>query len=302
MEDSRRFYEILKYLPPSVRDDAAAYTIRNRETADSIEEIRLRKNAPMSLTVSGKNEVIRRPDGKLRICTAEEITSAMRLLCEDSLHSFEETLKDGYITVNGGYRVGVCGAAGGAETVTGIYSVNSLCIRIPRLYSGVSAGLRALLAGNVKNSALIFSPPGVGKTTLLRDFAASVSSGSDPLRVAVIDTRGEIYDAEAFSGSLCDALVGYPRAKGIEIATRTMSPEFIVCDEIGSDEETKAILSAENSGVPLLASAHGDSAYAILKRPNIRMLCEKGVFDYLIRITRSGDGFLLDPAETAALL
>ncbi len=302
MENRHPLFEIMKYLPASVRDVITGYILTNRADADRVEEIRLRRNAPLSLTVSRKNVL---PGGAApHICTSEEMFAAVRLLCEDSLHSFEETLKDGYLTVSGGYRVGVCGVvSGNGERISGAFAVNSLCIRIPHLYRGISGGLRALLVREKLYSALVYSPPGVGKTTLLRDFAVSVSAGESPFRVAVIDTRGELYDADEYRYSLCDALIGYPRAKGIEIATRTMSPELIVCDEIGSDEETRAILSAQNAGVPLLASAHGESADSIMRRPNVRLLCEKRVFDYLIGVGREADGgFSLFPEETAALL
>ena len=304
MENAKTLFDILKYLPDVIRGEVMRYTAENRGLAGKIEEIRIRKNAPLSLTVDGKNVILPCGAKKPHICTQDELFAAARLLCEDSRHSFDETITEGYMTVSNGYRVGVCGmASGNGGRITGIYSINSLCIRIPHQYRGSADGLIKTLLTDRIHSALIYSPPGVGKTTLLRDFSASVSSGVSPFRIAVIDTRGEIYDPAGFCNSLCDAFVGYPRGKGIEIATRTMSPELIVCDEIGSDEETSAMLSAQNSGVPLLASAHGADAGAILCRPNIKMLCEKGVFDYLIRIDRDGNGgFTLYTEETAALL
>ena len=304
MGNANPLYEILKYLPASLREVVTGYILKNADAAEKIEEIRLRRDAVMSLTVDGGNVIPEDVAGGFHVCTPDEIFSSVRLLCEDSLHSFEETLKEGYITVGGGYRVGVCGAVNGSgDKISGVYSINSMCIRIPHLFLGVSFELKSILTGERIKSALVFSPPGEGKTTLLRDFALSASRGTSPLRVAVIDTRGELYDAHEFRSSICDALIGYPRAKGIEIATRTMSPEIIVCDEIGGEEEAKAILSAQNSGVPLLASAHGEEIDTILRRPNIRMLCEKGVFDYLIKIKRNDSGgFFLYPVETVNVL
>ena len=304
MENAKTLYEILKYLPAAIRGAIMRFTVEDPDGAVKIEEIRIRKNGPLSLTVGGRNAVPFDDEGKAHICTPDELFASVRLLCEDSLHSFDETIKEGYMTVNNGYRVGVCGmASGSGGRITGIYSINSLCIRIPHRYRGTAAELSAILLRDRIYSALIYSPPGVGKTTILRDFAISASSGKAPLRIAVIDTRGEIYDQNEFCDSLCDAFVGYPRGKGIEIATITMSPELIICDEIGADEEAAAMLSAQNSGVPLLASAHGADAASIICRPNIRLLCEKKVFDYLIRIERNENGgFSLYPSETAAVL
>jgi stage III sporulation protein AA len=121
---------------------------------------------------------------------------------------------------------------------------------------------------------------------LIRDLASLLSGGEAPRRVALIDTRGELYMQKLFGHHLVDVLHGYPRAKGIEIATRTLSPEAIFCDEIGSAEEAKAILGAQNSGVPLIATAHADSREALFRRPSIRLLYESGVFRYYIGLRR----------------
>ena len=180
--------------------------------------------------------------------------------------------------------------------IRSIYAVTSLCIRIPRAVVGVGDEvIKAISNGDRIGSALIYSPPGVGKTTLIRAVAASLSVGVGSKRVAVVDTRNEICIDEMFKNSTADFLSGYPRAAGIEIATRTLSPELVICDEIGCESEARAILSAQNTGVPLIATAHASSADELLRRPNIKILCDAGVFDRLIGISRApGErGFLL---------
>ena len=136
---------------------------------------------------------------------------------------------------------------------------------------------------------LVLSPPGIGKTTFLRDFAASMA-GKHRRRVVLIDTRGELYMKELFAGTLCDVLTGYPKAKGIEIATRTLSPELIVCDELGDADEARALLSAQNTGVPIAASAHAADVAALLRRPNLRLLHDSAVFELYVTLSRERVG------------
>ena len=118
---------------------------------------------------------------------------------------------------------------------------------------------------------------------MLRDLAARLGKSH---RVAIIDTRGEIYVPEMFEGTLCDALVGYSRAEGIEIATRVLSPEVLMCDEIGDADEARQLLYAVNSGVPIIASAHAASVGELMARTNIRMLHDGHVFYGYIGIAR----------------
>ena len=133
---------------------------------------------------------------------------------------------------------------------------------------------------------LVFSPPGQGKTTLLREVSATLSTGADALRVVVIDSRGELgifLDDERMS---VDVLTGDPRALGIEIAARTMNAQLVVCDEIGGVREAEAIIAAQNCGVPLLATAHANSLEGLLRRTPMRMLHEAGVFGAYVGIQR----------------
>lgn len=278
-------FRILKYLPRKVAVAVSDHAMAMRERAVWISEIRLRADLPLSLTCGDRN--VCKFHGEVIVCNENEVAETLQRLCEDSVHSYSETIKEGFLSLENGVRVGVCGMVSmEGSTIKSVYRVLSLAIRIPHHITGAAKPILPLLCGEVMESALIYAPPNVGKTTLIRDLARSVSCGNDARRVALIDTRGEIFVREWFDRSLIDVLRGYPRAKGIEIATRTLSPEIIFCDEIGSGEEAAAILSAQNSGVPLIATAHASSLSMLLRRPNIKMLGDHHVFRYYIGISR----------------
>lgn len=121
---------------------------------------------------------------------------------------------------------------------------------------------------------------------MLRDIAIKAASGENPLRVAVVDERGEFRDEDEMQKTLIDMLDGYPKGEGIEQATRTLSPELIICDEIGGMRDAQAILEAMNSGVPLAASAHAGSFDELMRRPPIKLLYDNSVFARYIGISR----------------
>ncbi len=278
--------KILKYLPAKVSDAIKSFLLSLQERTAYISEIRLRANAPISVSYGKRN--IMCFAGKYIVCSEKEVAEALQKLCEDSVHTYGESIKEGYVVLENGYRVGVCGRAGvEGNTIRSVYGITSLSIRIPHPICGVANGILPLLREkDAIYSALIYSVPNVGKTTLIRDVAVSFSKGPYAKRIALIDTRGEIYMKKMFSECIADVLYGYPRAKGIEIATRTLSPEIIFCDEIGSFEEAQSILSAQNSGVPLIATAHADTLENLLKRPNVRLLYDSGIFRYYIGLSR----------------
>ncbi len=245
-------------------------------------EIRLRLEQPASLTTASLNIII---DAKL---TRGEMSDCLTKLCGGSVYSHDESMREGFIRVDGGIRVGVCGTFSGSGR--GPREITSLNIRLPHIIRGVGAqALKYCLADGKISSALFYSPPGVGKTTLLRDIAYELSTKYQK-RIVLIDTRGELYISEMFRQSLCDVLTGYPKALGIEIATRVMSPEAIICDELGGADEAKQILSAQNTGVPLIASAHASNVEELLRRPNISLLDENRVFACYVGIARERIG------------
>ena len=268
---------ILASLPYRLVDE-----VRSRWTGERIEEIRLRRGRRVSLTLSGRNMVLD------TILEGAEIDGALTGMCSGSLYAYSDTINRGFISLPGGIRVGVCGRANcEGERMIGVHEISSLVIRIPHKARRVGEVVCDLLREFRRTrGVLVYSPPGVGKTTLLRGVISLLSSGDNPLRTAVVDTRGELTFSMGGGDLLVDVLSGYPRALGIEIATRTLSAQVIVCDEIGDYTEAMALVSSHNCGVPLVASAHAGSVEELLRRTGIMLLHEANIFGAYVGLSR----------------
>lgn len=255
-----------------------------------LEEIRLRADRYATLTLGGRNIPTR------VMLNAQELGALLVRLCGGSLYAYSDTIREGYMILPDGIRVGLAGRAVCEEAhIIGISEIDSLCIRLPHRHKSVGGVVCRLLRhmaaeGGGPRGVLIYAPPGVGKTTLLRGVAATMASPPDPWRTVVIDTRGELcFDTEG--SSLCmDVLRGYPRARGVEIATRTLSAQLMVCDEIGDVEEAMALISCHHGGVPLVASAHAGTVDELLRRTGIRLLHEARLFGAYVGISRRAGG------------
>ena len=255
-----------------------------------LEEIRLRADRFATLTVGGRNIPTR------VMLNAQELGTLLVRLCGGSLYAYSDTIREGYMILPDGIRVGLAGRAVCEEArVLGLSEIDSICIRLPhrhRCVGGVVCRLLRCMAaeGGGPRGVLIYAPPGVGKTTLLRGVAATMAAPPNPWRTVVIDTRGELcFDTDG--SSLCmDVLRGYPRARGVEIATRTLSAELMVCDEIGDVEEAMALISCHHGGVPLVASAHAGTVDELLRRTGIRLLHEARLFGAYVGISRRANG------------
>jgi stage III sporulation protein AA len=254
---------------------------------------------PASITYEERNITVF--GGEQIVFSENDLRIILARLCEESVHTYSASINEGYVTLSGGVRVGVCGkAVSDGARVLNVREVSSLAVHIPQALSGVSAEILPLIVkGQRIYSTLFYSLPGAGKTTLIRDIAAKIGAKR---RVAVVDSRGEIYMPEMFTRSICDFLDGYPKGMGIEIATRTLSPEVIICDEIGESEADK-ILAVQNTGVPLIATAHGGALSALLLRPGIKKLYEAGVFRYYIGVSRpvGASGCYFEVKDTAGV-
>ena len=269
-EMGRTEAELCELLPYRLASAAIKCAAVNHVT---VNEVRLREGQPLCITSGGRN--IR----CARRVTREDIDSTVRHLCSNSLYSHADTIRDGYITARCGVRAGICGKAvtdGGV--ITAVTDISSICLRFPVRVPNAADGAYSLLKRDgFSKSLLVYSRPCVGKTTLLRELAYRMATGDDALRIAIVDTRSEL-SARLDGLEMADVLLSYPRGKGIEIALRTLSPEYILCDEIGSAEEADAIMEVSHSGVSIAASAHGGSFEELMRCPYIRTLWENGIF------------------------
>lgn len=254
---------ILARLDPMIADNIRkVLPLYQGRRLSLLEEIRIRIHRPIVITLSGNSHSL------ALSCSPEMMQRTVQMLCSHSLYSHAETLREGYICVAGGIRVGVCGRAvveNGRITV--LRDISSLCIRLPhRIPEAGREIYDALAASHFQDSVLVFSPPGMGKTTVLRELAARLSDPPHPLRVALIDTRYEL-NVGLEQCRMLDVLSGYPRSQGMEIALRTLSPDYIVCDEISSAEDRQALLQCFGSGVRIGASVHAGSLEALQNHP-----------------------------------
>ncbi len=263
----------------------------SEKLAVSVKEIRFRNGEPVTLNTRDEVYYIREnglptvsfcPD--LIYTNERALQEIVFHLSRRSLHTYQDMIAKGFIPLRGGCKAGVVGRAVMKNgSVYSVSSFNSVNIRVAREFYGCSKQLIEKL-GDECTSFLIIGAPLSGKTTLLRDLCRYYSGKNrfNPLKTAIIDERDEIA-SRSFGdgvdvGVHTDVLTLYPKAVGTEIAVRTLSPDIVVLDEIGSDEEAKAMLSAVNTGVNFIATAHGSSFEEVLRRPNIKRLVNAGAF------------------------
>lgn len=258
-----------------------------------VQEIHIRTNKPIAL-YCGKityyltlnNQIVtHRFSDNMFVTTHSDISETFQNICCYSVYSKQPEIINGFITLKGGHRAGICGTAFyNGDNITSIRDISSINLRVAREIKGISKNILNRI--DITNGGLLIcGVPSCGKTTVLRDIARELSTKNN-LKVCVIDERGEL--GGTYSGivqndlGLSDVLDGYKKQDGIMHAIRCMSPNVIICDEIGSDSEADGIKECLNSGVTVIASAHCANINELLTKPQTSKLISTGAFEYIV--------------------
>jgi len=270
---------ILQLFPLNQRE----FWKRTAGEQERIQEIRLRSGRPVIIHKAGKEYFLDRHGEftdrqEQAVCMdRRQLEEILRMACEDSVYAFEEELRKGFLTLRGGHRLGISGQAvtGADGTLKTIKNIAFINIRIAHQVRGAADGVlpRLYREGRLL-STLIISPPGCGKTTLLRDLIRQVSDGNPwggGMEVAVVDERSEIAGSflgvpQNDVGIRTDVLDACPKAEGMMLLLRSMSPRVIAIDELGSRSELEALGCAAACGCEILATVHGESLEQVSQR------------------------------------
>ena len=283
MRENKKRQQILNVLAKSIRA-----IIENEELDfEKLEEIRLRIDQPLIVEYENVEMVLPSKAKNKHIVTKEEIRETMDYICKYSLYAYEQELKQGFVTIEGGHRAGVMGKVILENNrVKNLQYISSVNIRVAHEIIGCADSIMQYITKNREVChTLIISPPRCGKTTLIRDIIRQISDGNQYVRgctVGVVDERSELGGcylgvAQNHLGMRTDILDCCPKAEGMIMLIRSMRPEVIAVDEIGGSEDVHAIEYAMHCGCRMLATAHADSMEELQKKP---------VFDRLIREKR----------------
>ena len=286
LKEKSRVEMVISLLPYGVKAEIKRLSLGRREGLSGIREIRIRRNGLNSILI-GRDEI-----SLLSSVDEVEMDVLFDRLIGGALYAHRDSIAEGYISIGRGVRVGVCGRASyDGSGLVGISDMTSLVFRIPTGECAFKDELYNIFISGIGRGMIIYSPPGVGKTTAIRSLAYMASGGLNAKRVAIIDERGE-FDEIDYLGRQVDILHGYKKGVGIEIATRTLSPQLIMVDEIGV-EDADAILSSIKCGVPIVATAHAGSKEELLSRAPLRGVFDARAFDLAVGISFASSGYLL---------
>ncbi len=286
--------EIFEYFPITIKEILEKENLEK----ENLEEIRIRVGKPIILKFSKKEKNIR------YLVTSEDVLKILQLVCENSIYSYQHQIAEGFITIRGGHRVGISGSCVIQDgKVININYINSLNFRIARQILGTSKEILKYILNveknNVKNT-LIVSSPGAGKTTILKDIVKQIASGIkefnfESLNTGIVDERGEI--AALYKGVpqndigiKVDVIDNVSKGIGIKMLVRSMTPQVIIADEIGTLEDVDAINYAMCSGCKGIFTAHGECIEDLYLNNFIKQLMIGHVFEIIIFLDSNKKG------------
>lgn len=282
--------KLVSFFPESLR---ASWCNKNFCWSD-LTEIRLRVNQPVVLRTVNR-EIVVTNDNKPLVYTPTDMEAIFRHLCRDSVYAYEEERKLGFMTVQGGHRIGITGevvSLGNKEYI--VKYIRYMNIRIAHeIIGSADSIMQYLYEGDKPCNTLIISPPAVGKTTILRDIIRQFSNNG--YQVSVIDERGEIAAAYQGSASLdcgthTDVMSGGDKGVGISVMVRTFAPEIVAVDELGEENDASAVFKAGISGCSILATVHGENLADIRQKTELNKMWKNHSFQRFVFLQRERDG------------
>ena len=289
------YNEILKYFPRRI---SSSLEDLFKQTNYIVEEIRLRAERPIIIKHSKGEEILK------TTVSINEILETLQHICDNSIYTYQSQICNGFVTIKGGHRIGISGSVIQNDgKISNINYISNLNFRIARQIIGASNEILRYILNIEENSiynTLIASPPGAGKTTVLRDIVRRISDGMEQINfrgktVSLVDERGEI--AAIYKGVpqndigiRTDVMDNVDKSIGMKLLISSMSPEIIVADEIGKEEDIEAINYAVCSGIKGIFTAHGSNLKELKLNPSISKIINKHIFDRIIFLNKNIKG------------